>query len=289
MSQSPSFPAPQNQKRINDTFVGAVEKKALLWLAERMPAWVVPDTLTAVGLGASFLIFLSYALTAFSPAFLWLASLGFLIQWFGDSLDGTLARYRKIERPRYGFFVDHMIDGVSEVVIFIGLGLSPYLRFDLALIALVSYMLLATYVYLVTYVNGIFRISFGRMGPTETRLIAIIANTVVFFSGNHILHLNLTSLPLPLLPMPYTLSLTFFDLVAIGVTVLLAIFFVVSAVSTGMSLSREDRIRERDARRRRSQDKRSRRQALRDERQMRKTTAKTVQATSRIDINNINK
>lgn len=283
MAQNPNPPVAQNHQRINDTLVGSLEKKALLWLAEHMPAWVVPDTLTAIGLGASFLIFISYALTFYNPAFLWLASLGFVIQWLGDSLDGSLARFRNIERPRYGFFVDHLIDSISEVLIFIGLGLSPYLRFDLALVALISYLLLATYVYLVTYVNGVFRISFGRLGPTETRLLAVVANTVVYFSGNHILHLQ-THRWLPILPIPNSLDLTFYDLVAIGFTILLAIFFVYNAITTAMSLSREDRVIAQKARRQQALERKAHRQALRDERVMRKAAASATRAASRPNI-----
>ena len=138
MSQPQQIPQSipvENHIRVNETTITKLEKKALHWLAGRMPAWVVPDTLTIIGLIASIIIFASYGLTYFNKNFLWLASLGFILNWFGDSLDGTLARYRKIERPRYGFFVDHIIDAISEVLVFIGLGLSPYLRFDLAMIA----------------------------------------------------------------------------------------------------------------------------------------------------------
>ncbi len=254
----------QNHTRINDTLLGNAEKKALLWLAARMPAWVVPDTLTALGLFASVLIFISYAFTFFNKGFLWLASFAFLLQWFGDSLDGTLARYRKIERPRYGFFVDHLIDTVSEVLIFLGLGLSPYLRFDLALLALISYMLLATYVYLVTYVNGVFRISYMRLGPTETRVLAILANTWVFFAANPIVHLFNNG------PAFLRVSLTHYDLVVIFFIGLVIAFFISSAVSTAASLSKEDRAA---ARSKKLQEKASRRQALRDQRAARKAAA----------------
>jgi archaetidylinositol phosphate synthase len=251
----------QNHTRINDTLLGNMEKKALLWLAARMPAWVVPDTLTFLGLLASFIIFLSYSLTFYDKAFLWLASFGFLLNWFGDSLDGTLARYRKIERPRYGFFVDHMIDAVSEVLIFLGLGFSPYLRFDLALLALVSYMLLATYVYLVTYVNGVFRISFARLGPTETRVLAILANTWVFFAANPSLRLFKNG------PAFIQVSLTYYDLIVIIFIALVSAIFIVSAVTTANSLSLADRAA---ARVKNRQEKAARRQALREERGQRK-------------------
>jgi archaetidylinositol phosphate synthase len=249
--------------RINDTLLGGAEKKALQWLAARMPAWVVPDTLTGIGLFASVLIFVSYALTYFHIGFLWLASFAFLLNWFGDSLDGTLARYRKIERPRYGFFVDHIIDSVSEVLIFVGLGLSPFLRFDLALLALVAYMLLSIYVYLVTYVNGVFRISYARLGPTEVRVIGILANTAVFFSGN------------PTITLPW-LTLTFYDVIGVIVLVIILAVFSVASITTAMALSREDR----EAARQRRLDERERRiahrQALRDDRITRKEAAKSA-------------
>jgi archaetidylinositol phosphate synthase len=261
----------QNHTRINDTLLGGVEKKVLLWLAARMPAWIVPDTLTFLGLFASFLIFTSYALTVFNKGFLWLASFAFLVQWFGDSLDGTLARYRKIERPRYGFFVDHMIDSISEVLIFLGLGLSPFLRFDLALLALVSYLLLSTYVYLVTYVNGVFRISYLRLGPTETRVLAILANTWVFFAANPTVHLFKNG------PAFLNVSLTYYDLVAIVFIALVGTLFITSTISTAANLSREDRVA---ARTKALLEKSSRRQALRDQRAARKAAAKAAKAAA---------
>jgi phosphatidylglycerophosphate synthase len=257
----------QNHTRINDTLLGNVEKKTLLWLAARMPSWVVPDTLTTIGLVASIIIFISYALTFYNKGFLWLASFAFLLQWFGDSLDGTLARFRKIERPRYGFFVDHVIDAISEVLIFLGLGLSPFLRFDLALLALVSYMLLATYVYLVTYVNGVFRISYMRLGPTETRVLAVLANTWVFFAANPTVQLFKNG------PALLRVSLTYYDLVAIFFIALVSTLFIMSAVSTAASLSLEDRA---VARAKARQEKASRRQALRDQRAARKAAAKAA-------------
>ncbi len=251
----------QNHTRINDTLLGSSEKKALLWLAARMPAWVVPDTLTMVGLVASIIIFASYALTFYHKSFLWLASFGFILNWFGDSLDGTLARYRKIERPRYGFFVDHIIDAVSEVLIFIGLGLSPFLRFDLALLALIGYMLLATYVYLVTYVNGVFRISYARLGPTETRVLAILANTLVFFSANPTVTLFKNG------PQFLHVSLTYYDLVVIFFIGLITAIFIISAISTAASLSREDRVA---SRAKALQERISKRQARKEQRPSRK-------------------
>lgn len=254
----PSVPSNESQQhtRVIATILGPAEKQALLWLAARMPPWVVPDTLTMVGLAASVIIFLGYALTMIDKAFLWLASVGFVLQWFGDSLDGTLARYRKIERPRYGFFVDHIIDTVSEGLIFLGLGISPFMRFDLALLALISYLCLSVYVYLATYVNGVFRISYARMGPTEARVLAILANTVVFFVGNLPLSFSLAGLQF---------AVTFYDLVAIAFTALATVLFIYHSISTAMLLSREDRLaaqaRRRAERAARRAEKAARRQA----------------------------
>lgn len=246
MSDKPGLPSGQNHTRINNTFIGRYEKQALIWMAERMPAWVTPDMLTAVGLFASVLIFASYALTYFNKNYLWLACLGFVINWFGDSLDGTLARVRKIERPRYGFYIDHIIDVVSEVLVFVGLGLSPYLRFDLSLLALIAYLLASIYVYLTTYVAGIFRISYGQLGPTEMRLIAIVTSIVVFFAGNPSVHIPAVGI---LANLPAGLNtITLFDLVIAIITLVIIGLFIASTITTGMQLSREDRIAARDRR-----------------------------------------
>lgn len=203
------YTADQGHDRVNNILLGPLERPALLWLAKHMPAWITPDELTGLGLFAAFVIFAGYALTNLDKNFLWLASLGFVINWFGDSLDGTVARLRHIERPRYGFFVDHTIDAFSEVLVFLGLGLSPYLNYKIATLALIGYLLLSVLVYITTYVKGVFRISYIRLGPTEMRVIAILANTVVFFVGN------------PKVKLPFG-TFTFYDLVVLP---LIALFF----------------------------------------------------------------
>lgn len=212
-SQDPGMQDIKTHARVNDILLGPLERPALQFFARHMPAWVTPDKLTAFGLLGSALIFISYLLTRYNPGFLWLASLGFVINWFGDSLDGTLARYRNIQRPIYGFFVDHSLDAVSEALVFIGLGLSPYVRLDLALLALVGYLMMSVLVYIRTCVDGVFKISYGKLGPTEVRMIAILANTILFFSSN---------------PQWNTSVGTFgiYDLVAIAIIVLLFSFFI---------------------------------------------------------------
>jgi len=166
-------------------------------------------------------ILAGYWLTGIDPNFLWLVNLGFVLNWFGDSLDGTLARYRHSERPVYGFYIDHAVDAFVEMMIFLGLGLSPYVRFDLACLALIGYFLLSVLVFLRTCVKGEFVLSYGRLGPTEVRLLAMTANTLVYFIGN---------------PMPnlFSLPLTLYDwLVAIVILIIFAI-----AISTTLIQAR---------------------------------------------------
>jgi archaetidylinositol phosphate synthase len=219
----------ESHKRTNDIFFGPLERPALKWLAAHMPSWMTPDILTGIGVLGGVIIFISYYLSRFSPLFLWLASLGFVINWFGDSLDGTLARYRNIQRPRYGFFIDHTVDAVIEIMIVLGLGLSPYVRFDLAALALVGYLLLSVMVYIQQIVTNEFRISYGKLGPTEVRVIVILANALIFFFGN------------PQVPW-FNGMFTLYDLVVMVVILIMAVIFVVNTLSKGRELSRQDNL-----------------------------------------------
>jgi archaetidylinositol phosphate synthase len=251
---------PGNHTRVNDSFLARNERVILLWMAERMPTWVTPDLLTLIAFLASILIFASYILTLLSPAFLWLASLGFVINWFGDSLDGNLARYRHIERPRYGYFVDHMVDTIGEVLVFIGLGISPYIHFDLALIALIGYLVLSIYVFLATTASGIFRISYGELGPTFLRLLAIAANTLIFFVGNPAFTLPTGGL------LAGPVALTLYDLVIVVVVFILTFLIIQNTLVTARELSREDREARKMRKRFEQVRKAARRQARREDR-----------------------
>jgi phosphatidylglycerophosphate synthase len=173
-----------SHRRVNDILFGPLERPALRWLAAHMPAWMNPDILTLIGIGGAVMIFAGYVLSNAHPGYLWLANLGFVVNWFGDSLDGTLARYRHIERPKYGYFVDHTVDAFSQLLIFAGLGLTPFVRFEIAAAALVGYLLMSVFVYVNTFVSGVFKISYGRLGPTEMRALAILINVYLFLDGN---------------------------------------------------------------------------------------------------------
>ena len=180
----------KNHKRVNDIWLGRFERPALRWLAAHMPGWVNSDILTGVGILGAVIIFVSYGLTNLDKNFLWLASLGFAINWFGDSLDGTLARYRHQERPRYGFFIDHTVDAINETLIFLGIGISPYFSFNVLSVALVGYLMMSILVYVRTCVMGEFKLSYGGFGPTELRLIIMIINTVIYFIGSPTVQLS---------------------------------------------------------------------------------------------------
>lgn len=218
----------KDHRRINDTLLGPFERPALKWLAAHQPAWVTPDLLTAIGTLGAVVIFAGFVLSNYDKKYLWLATLGFIINWYGDSLDGTLARYRHIERPRYGYFVDHTVDSFNEVLVFVGLGLSPYLRFDIASLLLTSYLLMSILVFVQTAVSGIFQLSYVRLGPTELRVIAVLANTGVYFFGN------------PIIQLPFT-SLSVYDLVAATLAFLLFVVFIVSTLREARRLAQEEK------------------------------------------------
>ncbi len=169
--------------RVQQSFVYRYERPLLDWLCPRVPAFVTPDVLTAFGVFGAFVTLTGYALARYSPHFLWLASFGLVLHWLGDSLDGNLARYRKIERPRYGFFLDQAIDAFSNLLISAGMGLSPYVRMDTALFALTGYHMLTIYVLVRTVVGREFLVTLWNSGPTEMRLLIILMNTLAIAFG----------------------------------------------------------------------------------------------------------
>jgi archaetidylinositol phosphate synthase len=177
----PRQPQFKNATRLQDSFAAASERKALLWLAQRIPASINSDHLTVLGFAAMFLAGCSYAFARWNPWGLLLATVCLALNWFGDSLDGTLARVRNRQRPRYGFYVDHMIDSFGALFLMSGLAVSGYIDWRIATGLLVAFLLLSIESYLASYTLGIFRLSFAKFGPTEIRILLGIANTVLFF------------------------------------------------------------------------------------------------------------
>lgn len=171
----------EHSKRIQTSVLNGVEKKALVWLAQRQPKWMNSDMLTLIGVIGSIVVAAGYVLSNYNMAWLWLASAGFLINWYGDSLDGTLARVRGTQRPVYGFYLDHNVDGVTMAIMCIGAGLSDLLNLYVAMAVLVVYLLLSISVYINAHLKGEFKLTYAGMGPTEFRLIMIIVNTLFIY------------------------------------------------------------------------------------------------------------
>ncbi len=171
----------EHHERRSVFFLARFEQWALPRMARALPRWVVPDHLTLVGLFGSTVIAVAYALSNRDDAWLWAASAGLIINWFGDSLDGTLARVRKIERPRYGFYLDHLTDAYSTTAVGIGLGLSPYMLLSVGLAIVIAYLVLSINVYLETHAFGEFQFGYAWMGPTEARALLIGLNTLALF------------------------------------------------------------------------------------------------------------
>jgi archaetidylinositol phosphate synthase len=203
------------------------EKRLLTAIARRLPRWILPDDLTALGVASAIGICVAYCATNADHRWLWVASALLVVHWLGDSLDGTLARVRGIERPRYGYYLDHLVDAISTACIGIGLGLSPFMLLATGALIVVAYLMLSINVYLESYALGHFSIGYGRVGPTEVRLILIALNIVLALGtglGFHVAGIGLTPI----------------DLVGLGVAVVMCALLVGRAVANLRRLSRDE-------------------------------------------------
>ncbi len=217
----------KDHKRVNDIFLGPLERPALQWLAAHLPAWASPDLMTVIGITGALVIALGYGLSNFHPGFLWLATFGYVINWFGDSLDGTLARFRHIERPKYGFYIDHVTDVLTEIIIVVSLGLSPYIKFSVAAMCCIMYIAMSVLVYVRMNVMGEFKISYSKLGPTEVRVLAILLNTAMFFGGRVAFKLPFGTSIAAISP---------YDLYVIFITLLLIYFFAETSIKQSIKL-----------------------------------------------------
>ena len=166
--------------RVQGSFLAAAERRVLALLAERMPSWVNSDHLTVLGFTAQIATGVCYALAAHDRRMLLAAIVCLAVNWFGDSLDGTLARVRQQQRPRYGFYVDHIIDSIGAVALMSGLALSGCMHPVIAIGLLIAFLLLSIQSYLATYTLGEFHLSFWRFGPTELRVLLVAGNLALF-------------------------------------------------------------------------------------------------------------
>lgn len=170
----------EHSKRIQTSILNPLERRVLTYVAHRLPQWVTSDMLTAIGVIGSIIVAVGYAMTNFGAGWLWLASLGFVINWFGDSLDGTLARVRNTCRPLYGFYIDHNVDCICEFFMMACVGLCAYAHFWSGLLLMIPYLALEVYVMINAHLKDEFRLTYGKLGPTELRLLSIILNTVLY-------------------------------------------------------------------------------------------------------------
>ncbi|MGX7952259.1 CDP-alcohol phosphatidyltransferase family protein [Tsuneonella sp. HG249] len=176
---------PEPIQRVQQNVVARVERAVLTAICSRLPRWVRPDMLTAIGMVGAVMVMGGYAASHLDADWLWVAMAGYVVNWFGDSTDGSLARYRKIERPRYGYFLDHSCDALATALVVAGIGLSPYVHLDVALVALAGYLMMSIHAFLSVKVFGELRLSYMAAGPTELRiiLIAFTASMLVFGRG----------------------------------------------------------------------------------------------------------
>ena len=223
LSSSQALQGFQNATRLQQSLLAGCERQCLIWLARRMPARVHPDHLTVLGFAAMFLVGASYALARWWPLFLLVANVWLAVNWFGDSLDGTLARVRQRQRPRYGFYVDHMVDSFGALFIVSGLALSGYMAAWVAFALLISFFLLSINVYLATYTLGTFQLSFWKFSPTEMRILLAVGNGVA------LAHPTVTV---------FGLRERFFDVAGVVAVVCMAVVLLVSVARNTYALYR---------------------------------------------------
>jgi archaetidylinositol phosphate synthase len=204
-----------------------VERRVLPWIARRLPRWMLPDDMTALGVAAAFGVCAAYQLSNDGRGWLWVASGLLVVQWLGDSLDGTLARVREIQRPKYGYYLDHLVDAVSTAAIGIGLGLSPFMLLSIGTLVVVAYLILSINVYLESFTFKEFRLGYGYLGPTEIRLILIALNTAL-------------ALDLGLDFRLVELDLTVFDVIGLAIAGVMIVLLLTRAVSNLRRLAKQE-------------------------------------------------
>lgn len=214
-------------RKINDTLLSRPERVLIEEMCARVPAVIRPDHFTFLGISGGALVFAGFVLSNQNASFLWLAILGLVMNWVGDSLDGSLARFRRCERNRYGYFIDHMTDSFTMSLIGVGAGLSPMLSMTSCLFVLLSYLLLTVMSVLEAKVRGVMRISFGKLGPTEFRIFLLLLVGLLYFHAGAEIRIGGE-------------TVNAYDAVLLLTAGLLALTCLLSAIRIGAELSRED-------------------------------------------------
>jgi archaetidylinositol phosphate synthase len=175
-------------KRQQTSVLAPLERLALSAMARRLPRWINSDHLSALGFVAMLFAGVAYAASRYNSLFMHLVNVCIFLNWFGDSLDGTLARYRDRLRPRYGFYLDHIIDTYGTMFLLLGLAISGYMSERVAGVLLAVFFMLAINSYLTAYSLGVFKISQWKMGPTEMRLLLMIGNVFLIYRPHTRIH-----------------------------------------------------------------------------------------------------
>lgn len=224
--------------RIQNSLLNGAEKKALVWLAKRQPNWATSNMLTFIGTMGAILCAVGFGLANYNLQWMWLSVAGLAINWYGDSLDGSMARVRHTQRPVYGFFIDHNVDIFTIIVMCVGAGLSPIVRMDVALLVLVAYLAISAHTYIGTILKNEFKLTYGKLGPTEFRVIAaIFIIFLIYFpwSGYNVT-IDCFSNGLDSLNGVYTL----FDWCALGLGAIIFILLISSQIRDEKALSKID-------------------------------------------------
>jgi phosphatidylglycerophosphate synthase len=216
-----------NEKRVQQSLVAPVERVALQWLVKRLPEAVTPDHLTILGLLSMLLAGVGYYLSQWDTNWLHIVNFLILVNWFGDSLDGTLARYRKKLRPKYGFYVDHIIDSFGVLFLVGGLALGGFMTPVIALGLLVAYFLISINSFLAAHTIGVFQISFFKFSPTEMRILLGIGNLFLIFKPEVVIAGN---------------TMLLFDVGSMVAIVGMAVVVVISTIRNTMLLYRMERV-----------------------------------------------
>jgi phosphatidylglycerophosphate synthase len=213
--------------RRQESLLAPLERRCLHWLASRLPSWAGPDHLTLLGFAALFFAGISYASAAWWPPALLLVNLWLAVNWFGDSLDGTVARLRNRQRPRYGFYVDHMVDSFGALFLIGGMACSGYISLWVAGTLLVSFLLLSINSYLATYTRGTFHLSIWGFSPTEIRILLALGNVVALWKP------QVTVFDIPT---------RFFEVGGVIAAVCMAVVLLVSVAQNTAALYREEKL-----------------------------------------------
>lgn len=224
----------ENSRRIQTSILNAAEKKVLVWLAERQPRWMTSDILTGIGVAGALIVAAGYVLSNFNINWLWLSTFGFFVNWYGDSLDGTLARVRNTQRPIYGFYLDHTVDGMTMAVMCVGAGLSDMLNLYVAFAVLAVYLLLSITVYINAHLKGEFKLTYAGLGPTEFRIILMIVNTLFIYVAplrTFVAHVRILGMDVPL---------GSFDFIGLAIFIILVIIYLQNFICDARSYAKVD-------------------------------------------------